>query len=521
MKALRVLTWVALLAGCSWAQQFPGVLTWHNDLARTGQNLSETTLTLANVNPTQFGKLFSFPVDGQIYTQPLYVPKVSIPGKGVRNVVYIATQHDSVYAFDADGTSSIALWHASFINPPSVTSMPCTSASQPDCDPTIITPERGVTATPVIDAAAGTIFVIAKTVENGKFTYKLHALDITTGLERSGSPVIIQAAAPGHPTTKFNPVQALDRAGVALLNRQVLVAFNSSDSDRGWLIAYDASTLAQTAVFCVTPTGQLGAIWGSGAAPAVDAEGNIYFMTGNGSFDANKGGENYSMSMLKLSLQATGFVVSDYFTPFNESQLSRKDLDLASGGVMLFPDQAGVHKHEITGGFKTGQVFLVDRDSMGEFDPQRNHVVQTILPDQCGFWSSPAYWNGHVYWGGGGSHLLSYDFVNGKYVVPPKSPASGILNYPGVTPSISANGNSNAIVWTVENPGGQPMGNPPAILRAYDATDLTKKLYDSTQMGGRDQAGPAMKFTVPTVAKGKVYFGTETELDVYGLLASQ
>jgi hypothetical protein len=512
-----VLVAFSSLVGEGAAQSFSGVLTWHNDNARTGQNIAETTLTPANVNVNQFGKLFSYPVDGQVYAQPLYAPDVNTED-GTYNLVFVATEHDTVYAFDADGVSPAPVWRTSFISPRSVMTMPCTSSQDPGCDPSTITPERGITATPVIDAASGTIYVIAKTVENGTYTYKLHALDITNGAERPNSPVVIDASAPGHPDVKFDSVQGLDRAGLALTQGQVIIPFNSPDSDHGWLMAYNATTLTQTAVFCVTPTGRLGAIWGSGAAPAVDSQGNIYFMTGNGTFDANVGGENYSMSMLKMSLQKGSFRISDYFTPYNEAPLSRDDYDLASGGVMLLPDQAGPHKHEATGGFKTGQVLLVDRDNMGKFNGRTNHIVQSFTDDQNGFWSSPAYWNGRVYWAGGGSYLHQFNFSNGKYVVPPGSKATELLIYPGATPSVSANGTKNGIVWIIENLRGQPLNNPPALLRAYDATNVATELYNSKQNETRDQAGPAVKFTVPMIADGKVYIGTQTELDVYGLL---
>jgi hypothetical protein len=500
------------------AQSFSGVLTWHNDNGRTGQNLAETVLTPVNVNSAQFGKAFSFPVEGQVYAQPLYAPNVTIAGKGKHNVIYIATEHDSVYAFDADGLSQSPLWHVTFIDPPTITTMPCTSDMQPECDVTILDPEHGITATPVIDAAAGTIFVVAKTVESGVYMEKLHALDITTGAERTGSPIKIEATAPGYPTVKFSGLTGVSRAALLLLNHTVYIGYASNDDDRGWLIGYDAATLKQTRVFCVTPTGQLGGIWGGGAGPGVDSAGNIYFMTGNGSFDVNTGGASYGMSMVKLAVNGSGFTVSDYFTPYNEMELTRKDMDFASGGLVVLPDQPGAYPHEVTGGFKTGQVFMVNRDNMGKFNSTTNDVVQTILPDKCGFWSSPAYWNGHIYLAGGGSTLFLFDLKTGHYVVPPASRASELYDYPGATPSISANGNSDAIVWTIENLAGNPKDNPPAVLHAYDATNVGRELYNSNQVITRDQAGDAIKFTVPTIANGRVYIGTQTEVDVYGLL---
>jgi hypothetical protein len=348
--------------------------------------------------------------------------------------------------------------------------------------------------------------------------YKLHALDLATGSERQNSPAVIEATAPGHPEAIFHAVQALDRSGLVYSNGQVLISYASSDSDRGWMMAYDGTNLSQTAVFCVTPTGNLGAIWGSGAAPVVDSTGNVYFMTGNGTFDGDTGGENYSMSMLKLTPHGNRFRVTDFFTPYDEQKLSAADYDLASGGVILLPDQSGGHKHEITGGFKTGKVFMVDRDNMGKFNPNGDQVVQSIQLSPDGFWSTPAYFNGRIYWAGGGNWLSAYDLKDGEYVLPRASHGSEILKYPGATPSISANGAQDGIVWIIANLGGHPVNNPPAVLLAYDANDVSHELYNSKQIGSRDQAGPAVKFTVPTVAQGKVYVGTQTELDVYGLL---
>jgi hypothetical protein len=500
------------------AQSFAGVLTWHNDLGRTGQNLNETILTPSNVNSTQFGKKFSYAVDGQIYAQPLYVPNLNIPGQGVHNVVYVATENDSVYAFDADGLVPTPLWQVSFINPPSITTMPCTLSSQPACDPTEVSPQRGVTATPVIDSVAGTIYVVAKTVENNVYRLKLHALDITTCAERSGSPVAIQATAPGYPNTQLHAIDVLDRPGLVLENGMVYIALLSDVKNHGWLLGYDSTTLAQTSVFCVTPSGARGSIWSAGAAPAADSNGNLYLMTADGTFDALNGGVDYGMTMLQLTPGAGTLNVVDYFTPFNASQLSSMDKDLGSAGVVVLPDQPGALRHEVIGGGKSGDMFVVNRDNMGKFNPTKNNVVQTVSVSTRGFHNSPGYWNHRVYLSAVNSPLQLYRFINGKFVTPPDSQSSETFGYPGTAPTISANGTTNGIVWAIEVPNAKSSGNQPAVLHAYDATNLATELYNSSQAGTRDTAGPGIKFSVPTIANGQVYIGTETELDVYALL---
>jgi hypothetical protein len=514
------LAFLGLGAAVLWPSSARGqasVLTWHNDNSRTGQNTSETILTKSNVNSSTFGKKCSYALDGMLYTQPLYVPNVSIGG-GTHNVVYVATEHDSVYAFDADCNSGSAYWQVSFINPPAVTTMPCTNDNQPQCDVTILVPERGITATPAIDPAGGTIYVVAQTVENGIYTDKLHALDITTGAEKSGSPVVISATAPGHPATVYDATQTLVRSALLLLNGVVYFGVASNDSTNGWLLAYNAATLAPAGVFCTTPTGSLAGVWMSGAGVAADSAGNLYFSTGNGTFDANRGGANYGMTLLKVQPNGSTFTVVDYFTPFNEAPLSNRDLDLSSGGVLLLPDQAGSDPHEILSDFKRPSIFLVDRDNMGKFNSSGNRIVQTVTGAPQGYWSSPAYWNGRVYMAGVSDSLRLYTVSNGRLSSRSASHSSTTFGYPGSTVSISSNGTSNGIVWAIEDPTGNPSGGAPAVLHAYDATNVATELYNSNQAGTRDVPGPAVKFAVPTVVNGKVYVGTQTELNIYGLL---
>ncbi|HYL26779.1 MAG TPA: pyrrolo-quinoline quinone [Candidatus Nitrosotalea sp.] len=494
---------------------FAGVLTWHNDAARTGQNPAETVLTPQVVVRARFGKLFSYRVDGQLYAQPLYAPRVRIGGNS-RDVVIAATEHDSVYAFDAAGRSRAPLWHVSFINPArGITTVPCVSARQPECDPTIMAPEHGITGTPVIDAATGRLYIDAKTDERGIFVERLHALDLSTGAEVPGSPVRVHATAPGYPGVDFEEHSAFQRAGLALDRGIVYVAYASNDDAHGWLLGFDAATLNLVRALCITPTGQLGGIWNGGAAPAIDDRGNIFTSTGNGSFNAATGGSNYGMSALRLAT-ASGLRVADYFAPYNQRRMSRRDLDLSSGGVMLLPDHSSPHSREAITGGKQGALFVLDRDDMGGFSPSQNRVVQQLDANlHGGYYSSPAYFDGAVYIAGVGARLERYALEGARLSATPKSRSAERFNYPGATPAISSNGERNAIVWVI-GVSGRVRGGPPAVLRAYDARDVTRELYESNQDEARDRAGPGTKFSVPTIANGRVYVGTQTELDVYG-----
>jgi hypothetical protein len=488
------------------------VTTWHNDLARTGQNSSEAKLTPASVRAGGFGKRCARSVDGQIYAQPLYLPQVETRA-GARDVVFVATEHDSVYAFDADCQGHGPLWKTSFLSR-GVTTMPCTSRAQPQCDTTIIAPEHGITATPVIDRGHNAIFVAAQSVEGGVYTQKLHALDLRTGAELANSPVTIDATAPGNARKKFDPVQAFQRSGLLLLNGVVYIPFASNDSASGWMIGYDAATLARRRVFCVTPTGNLGGIWSGGAAPAVDDGASIYVATGSGAFDAAQGGPNFGMSILRLSDRHSGLAVSDYFTPSNEAPLSHRDLDLGSGGLLLLPDQPGAHPREAVVGFKTGTLFLLDRDKLGhKGTPQ---AVQHFVANPQGFYSTAAYWRGNVYLAGVSGPLTQWRLENGMFPARATHESANTFSYPGGTPSISSNETSNAIVWVIGTPG-RVQGGGPAVLRAYDADDVSVELYASDKAGARDAAGPGVKFSVPTIADGRVFVGTQSELDIYGL----
>lgn len=502
------------------------VLTYHNDNARTGQNLTETILTPGNVNSTTFGKLFVLPVDGKVDAQPLYVSALVIPGNGVHNVVIVATEHDSVYAFDAD--TGTVLWQVSLLKPGETTSdaLGCNQ----------VTPEIGITATPVIDRNSGpngTIYVVAMSTDGfGNYFQRLHALDLTTGQEEFGGPTDIQATFPGNGgnsqngTVVFDPKQYEERAGLLLLNNVIYTTW-SSHCDflpyTGWVIGYDATSLAQVSVLNITPNGNYGAIWGSGAGPASDNDGNIYVLVGNGTFDSTLDVNgfpalgDYGNGFLKLST-ATGLAVSDYFEMYNQQIENDADGDLGSGGALVLPDLkdgSGHVWHLAVGAGKDNNLYLVDRDNMGKFNPDNNDAIYQELPRSLpdGVWGMPAYFNNRLYYGAILHPILAFQFSDAKLLAIPVSQTTNSFGYPGPTPSVSANNDANGIVWAAEN-------TDPAILHAYDATDLSHELYNSNQApGGRDHFGAGNKFITPTIAKGKVYVGTRDGVGAFGLLA--
>jgi hypothetical protein len=508
------------------------VLTYHNDLGRTGANLSETVLTPANVNSTDFGKLFSYTVDGQVYAEPLYQTDVFIPGQGTFNVVFIVTEHDSVYAFDADSNTSGPnhdglLWHVSFLGA-GIT--PFSQADAFNCGQ--ITPEIGITATPVIDPASATIYVVAQTkqVVGTTTTYhqQLHALDITSGEEKFGGPVEVTATYPGMSAgDTFDPRRYKERPGLVLLNGVVYTSWSShcdATPSHGWVIGYDAQTLAQVAVFNTSPNSQLATIWQAGGAPAVDSDGNIYFETGNcnsGGTDPNLG--DYGEAFMELS-SADGLSVADYFIPANYQALDAADQDIGSGAPIVLPDQPGDHPHLLVGAGKDGRIFLMDRDAMGGLNnpPNGPDLVVQELPTGTiagGSWDVPAYFdagsdgNRWIYYAGNGDRLKAFRLTNGLLSPSPtsQSPTAFTGNY-GATPIISANGTSDAIVWAVQE-------GTTAVLRAYDALNLAHELYNSNQAAG-DHLGTGVKFATPTVADGKVFVattGASNTVSVFGL----
>jgi fibronectin type 3 domain-containing protein len=499
--------------------ELTGMFTYHYDSARTGQNLKEYALTPATLSSSTFGALFSCSVDSIIYATPLYVANLNIGGVK-HNAVFVATEHDTVYAFDADSPSCQQLWKTSFLSA-GVTTVPIADKGNSSDLPS----EFGITGTPVIDPSTNTLYVIAHTKEtvgsgcsatSPCYFYRLHALDLVTGIEKLGGPVVISAPS-------FIPVQQLQRPGLALNNSTVYVAFGSNDdigTGVGWLMAFNATTLAHNWSWsAVVPQSgnNFGSIWGAGNAPAVDASGNIYVETGNGGFD---GVSNFSDSVVKLS--PTGSVL-DYFTPFNQATLEVNDIDLGSSGPMILPDSVGsaAHPHLMIATGKVGTIYLLDQTNMGKYNTSSDQVVEKVVVVanttnfNGGFFGQPAYWNGNIYGLVVGDSLRQYLISSGSITSVSNSNSSNTFTFRGATPAVSANGTSAGIVWVVDNAGFQSSGV--AILYAYDATNLAKLLYSSPTSGAG--AGPvSAKFTVPTVANGKVYVVGQNAFTVFGLL---
>ena len=417
----------------------PPVLTEQYDNSRSGHDLTEAILTPSKVNVSSFGKLFSVTLDGMPYAQPLYVASVNIAGKGTHNVVYVVTEHDSVYALDADdntGTDSSPLWQASFIDPANG----ITSISSTDTNCNNVVPEIGITSTPVIDPATNTLYVLAETKEHGQYFHRLHALDITSGAEKFGGPVAIQASVPGNGDGSsggiitFDPLLHLNRPALLLANGSVYLAWGTNCDIRpahGWVMAYDKSSLQQQAVWASTPNGQLGGIWMSGGGLAADAEGNVYVSIGNGTFDTSGTPTDFGDSIVKLTLSGGQLNVADYFTPYDEGTLEDSDTDVGSGGVLLLPDQTGAHPHELIAAGKGASLYVVDRDNMGHYNSSNNgQIVQDLLGVISGMFAVPAYWNGNVFFGSGGYPLQAFTLSNGLLSNGATSQGPSSLGYP-------------------------------------------------------------------------------------------
>ena len=546
--------WVSGLVWGTPARAQVDVLTYHNDNARTGRNLAETALTPQTVNSAQFGRLFSVPTDGYVYAQPLYVSGVNVPGKGVHNLLLVATEHDSVYAFDADAKPAadpkdalnFSLWKRVFVDPNNgITTVPSA-----DTDTGDIVPEIGITGTPTIalgapDAngnAVGTLYVVVKTKEvvGGKNHYlqRLHALDLATGQDVTTPAVIGDTTYDGsnygyvsgpsvagsgdgsvNGSLTFNALREHQRGGLVLTGNVLYLPYASHGDNgpyHGWVLAYRADTLAYLGSFNTSPNGGLSGIWMSGEAPAVDTDGSLFLITGNGTFSADRGGSDFGESFLKLS---PTLGLSDYFTAHNQDDLNARDADLGSGGLILLPDEAGGggHAHLLAGCGKDGIIYLLDRDhlttSNQHYDFNGDHVVQEVGSD--GTWSSPAYWNGALYYQGAYGALKRFPIKGGLLDSNAVSQSQDTAAFPGATPCISADGNGGGIVWTVQTDAYSFSG--PAILHAHDALNPAVELYNSNQSPARDNPGPAVKFVLPVIANGKVYVGAQYQVSVYGL----
>ncbi|MDR5856441.1 PQQ-binding-like beta-propeller repeat protein [Caballeronia sp. LZ062] len=495
------------------------VATYHNDIARTGQQLAESALTTANVNAAAFGKLAVYAADGPVDAQPLFLAAVSMAG-GAHNVLYVATEKASVFAFDAD--TGATLWKASTL----------ASGETPSDDHGCgqITPTIGITATPVIDRARGAMYVVGMSKDGaGRYHQRIHALDIATGAELFGGPTEIAASYPGtgagsqNGRVVFDPGQYAERASLLLLDGVVYTSWTSHCDFMpytGWVIGYNAATLQQASVLNVTPNGQMGAIWMSGAGLASDGT-SIYFLDANGTFDATLDGQgmpihgDFGNGFLKLGVTPT-LAVTDYFQPSNTVQQSSADEDLGSGGALVLPDLAdasGTVRRLALGAGKNSVIYVVDRDSMGKFDSNADHIYQEIVGQIRGpMFSIPAYFNRTVYFGAIGDSIKAFTITDARLSSTPASQTPTSFGAPGATPSVSANGAANGIVWAVEN-------GTIAALHAYDASNLARELYNSNQVGARDRFGQGNKFITPTIANGKVYVGTRSGVGVFGLLS--
>ena len=498
------------------------VLTYRNDNMRTGQNLTETHLTPANVKSASFGKLFSFPVDGKVDAQPLVV----------RNVVFAATEHDSVYAFDA--VTGKTHWHVSLLKNGETTS------DARGCDQVI--PEIGITSTPAIDLSAGphgTIYVVAMSKDaGGAYHQRLHALDLFTGAEEFKGPVDVQATYPGTGDNSsggnvvFDPKQYKERTGLLVMNGVVYTSWASHCDDHpytSWTMTYNGATLAQTGVLNFTPNGSAGAIWGGGGGASADSLGNVYFQLGNGTFDTTlnssgfPGKGDFGNAFVKMAPVTTGgktvLTALDYWTMNNTTSESSTDQDLGSGGLLILPDQVdaqGNVRHLGTGLGKDKNIYVFDRDNMGKFDAANNGTLYQEVASGLGggMYSSPAWFNGNIYYGGVGDVIRSFKMTSALLTAKPSSTTAVSYPFPGTSPSISANRTANGILWAVENVS-------PAVLHAYDANNLATEFYNTNQAAaGRDQFGAGNKFITPTVANGRVFVGTTNSVAVFGLLVA-
>jgi len=504
------------------------IATYHNDDFRSGQNLQESILTPANVNSTTFGKLFSVSVDTTIDAEPLILSSLSIGGVN-HNVLYAVTEGDTVYAFDAD--SGASLWHVSVLGSGE------TPSDTRRCSQ--IEPEIGITSTPVIDrhnGPHGTIYVVAMSKDSaGNYYQRLHALDLTTGAEEFGGPVTVQAQYPGSGDNSingyvvFDAKQYAERAGLLLLNHVIYTAWTSHCDFRpytGWLIGYNENTLAQTSVLDVTPNGSEGAIWQTGDGLASDTAGNIYFLDANGTFDTTLNAQgfptmgDYGNAVVKVSTTNHQMAVADYFNMHNTVSESDADEDLGSGGILLLPplqDSNGTMQNLAIGAGKDSNIYIVNRSNLGKFNPNNDNAIYQEVDGALsgGEWSMPAYYHGNVYFGPSGNNLLQFRFTNARLSSSPASRSAASFTYPGSTPSISANGSTNGIVWAIEHTNT-------SVLHAYNALNLGTELYNSNQAsGGRDHFGSASHFGTPAIINGKVYVGTTTGIAVFGLLDSK
>jgi len=526
------------------------VPTWRYDMTHAGQNTNETALTPANVNVKSFGKLFSVKVDSTVYAQPLYVPGLTMSDGHVHNVFFVATENDSIYAFDADsntGSNASPIWKITLLDAahgagagatPVPPDDPSGGLQQSDIRPTI-----GITGTPVINPATNTMYVVGNTKESGAYFSRLHAINILTGAEQTSpvvqtSPVAISATVPGTGVgssggqLSFNPLVENQRSALGYYNGSVYIGYSAHGDNgpwHGWLFAYNATTMKQSAVICLSPTDRGASIWGAGAGMPIDTDapgGRMFVVTGNGAasehyppFRQNK---DLGESMINFSLANGGLTPTDAFTSFNAETLNEHDFDQGSGGILMVPDQPGPNPHILVQAGKEGRILVVNRDHLGGYAlgaKSNTNILQDIPDEIGGLWSTPAYWNGNVYIWGADDVPKMFEMISGVLSTTPSSKSTIKSGFPGASFSVSSNGTQDGIAWAVRTDQFSTHG--PAVLYAWDANNLATPLYASNKDAKRDSAGTATKFAIPMVTNGKVYVPANEQIDVYGLLSEE
>ena len=519
------------------------VLTWRYDLTEAGQNTHETALTPSNVNTDSFGKLFSLSVDSTVYPQPLYVPGLKMSDGQTHNVLFIATSNDTIYAFDADsngGANANPIWKASMLTSDhgagaGATAVPWQDTGSPDVAPTI-----GITGTPTINPATNTMYVVSATKENGVYFSRLHAINITTGAEQPNSPVNITATVAGTGNgssggqLSFSPLWENQRTALSYYNGYVYFGYGAHGDDgpwHGWLFAYNASTLKQSAVLCLSPNGYGAGLWASGAGLPIDSDaagGRMFLVTGNGThstYPPFNASTEFGESIVNISLANGGLTPTDAFTSFNFQNLNNNDWDLGSGGVLMVPDQQGAHPHVLVQVGKEGRIVVLDRDNLGGFaagatsNTNALQDISGVLAQAKGLWATPAYWNGNVYLWAENNVPMLFKMNTGVMDVEPDSQSTITSAFPDPSFSISSNGTQGGIAWAVRSDQFNTHG--PAVLYAWDANDLTHTIYESDTNSTRDAGGAANRYSIPVVTNGKVYFVANGEVDIYGLLNGQ
>ena len=494
------------------------VSTYHNDNSRSGIYSSETTLTPANVNVVSFGKVASVPVQGLVFAQPLYIDNITTSDGKTHKLAIVATEHDQVYGIDTDTYQ--VLWQRNLLD----TQGSATTIPTDDVNCNVLGNEVGVTGTPVIDPDSETVYVVAAMKETAQgqpeYFQKIYALDLTTGLDRVSPVTIASPSGSQYGSARFDPLLNLQRSALLLDDGNVYVSWAShcdNGSYTGWVIGFSSTTLALTSAWTPDPSGLSGGMWMSGGGPAADSSGNIFQAVGNGWSDPSTGGSNFGDSVVRLSASGSNLSVADYFMPYNYDKMYSDDLDLGAGGPILLPSQTGARFPSlmVTGG-KDGTIYLLNRANLGQWHANDDsQVVQSFQITNSSVFSTPLFWNNTLYYGLGQFPLQAFAFdpSTETFNTTPVSSSSMDMSWPGVTPSMSSNNGSDAVLWVLQASGNN------GILQAFDPTNLSTELYDTEQSPDRDRTDGSVRFAIPTVAGGKVFIGSQNALDIYGLLS--